>query len=230
MNILLANYGNPSIAMIQWAIETQLANFVVLSVDTGWQSSLWQQRLPMVWNYLAANDVVYFHLNAQKSFAECVLDRGSFPSKKYQWCPSFLKGLAILDKLDELDMNCAAIIHLAKMRCVSRSNQTLVSGEENEHFDNRILNYPLLGISLEERNALIQRAGFEVLTFNSQECMPCIHATFTDWQVMSNDDLKRLESLEAKIGATMFASPLSKNSSSLEHYDMGCGNIWGCGE
>ena len=136
-NILIANYGNPSIAMIQWAIETKLSNVLVISVDTGWQSTQWQSHLDKIWSYLDQNQIAYQHLKSQKSFSECVIDRRSFPSKKFQWCPSFLKGLPILDKLDEIDMSGEAIIHLAKMRSLSRINQTLVSGEDNEHYDNR---------------------------------------------------------------------------------------------
>lgn len=230
MKVLIANFGNASLAMIQWAIEAGLEDFRVLSVDTGWQSSMWQQHLDKVWTYLNNNAIQYHHLHAQKTFAECVIDRGSFPSKKFQWCPSFLKGLPILDWLDEHDINCEAIIHLAKMRSSSRMNQTLVSGEANEHYDDRIIEYPLLALSVEERDKLILRAGFDIQTTNSQECMPCIHATENDWQTMMPADLEKIKALESQVGNLMFEAGLPKQSGSLAQYDMGCGNIWSCGE
>lgn len=230
MNVLIANFGNASLAMIQWAIEVQLDNFSVLSVNTGWQSGLWQQHLDKVWAYLDNNGIQYHHLKSQKNFAECVLDRGSFPSKKFQWCPSFLKGLPILDWLDEHDMNAEAIIHLAKMRTSSRINQTLVSGMANEHYDDRIIEYPLLDFSIEERDKLIKNAGFEIQSTNSQECMPCIHATQSDWQAMMPADLEKIRALESQLGNPMFDGVLPQHLGSLSHYDMGCGNVWSCGE
>tara|TARA_B110000879_G_C11149150_1_gene503779 strand:- start:1138 stop:1833 length:696 start_codon:yes stop_codon:yes gene_type:complete len=231
MNVLIANYGNASLAMIQWAIETKLDKVVVLSVDTGWQSSHWQTHLTHVFNFLENKGIAFQHLNSQKTFEECVIDRGSFPSKKFQWCASFLKGLPLNDALDVLDIHCKATLHLAKMRVTSRANQSLLSGEISEHYQDRALNYPLLADSFEERDALIKRAGFDVMAHNSQECMPCIHADKSDWQRMSAIDVERLTSLQTNINQKMFIEPLSnKANDNTQHYDMGCGNVWGCGE
>lgn len=229
MNVLIANYGNESIAMIQWAIETQLPSFIVLSIDTGWHSESWQQHLTQVFNFLKANNIAYKHLPAKQSFEECVKDRGDFPSAKFQWCSSFLKGLALNEALDELDINGEATIHLAKMRVLSRSNATLISGQSSEHYQDRILSYPILDLSIEERDKLIRQAHFNVLTHRSDECLPCIHAKPSDFLRMSKHDRARLDKLEKGLAKPMFPNELSE-SSGLQGYDMGCGNIWGCGE
>ena len=109
-------------------------------------------------------------------------------------------------------------------------NQTLISGEENEHYDNRLVNYPLLDFSIIDRELLIERAGFDVHSRTSEECMPCIHSTQNDLKRMSDMDLTKLHDLESKVRQPMFKTVLDTNDNSLDRYDMGCGNIWGCGE
>ena len=183
-----------------------------------------------VFEYLKQNNIKYKHLKARKTLAENVIDRGSFPSKKFQWCAPFLKGLTLNEALDELDLNCQAVVHLAKIKVNSRANQALVSGKTNEHYQDRIINYPLLDLSLSERDLLIERSGFKVLEYNSDECLPCIHANATDLKRMSNADLNRLSELEQKINQKMFVETPSQSDKTTERYDMGCGNIWGCGE
>ena len=56
LNILIANYGNASLAMIQWAIESKIDNLIVLSVDTNWHSESWQKYLLKVFKYLETNN------------------------------------------------------------------------------------------------------------------------------------------------------------------------------
>ena len=140
------------------------------------------------------------------------------------------KGLILNETLDELDLNCEAKVHLAKLKINSRANQDLVSGELNENYQDRVLNYPLLDFSLAERDELIMRAGFKVLDHNSYECMPCIHSDQNDLKRMSSNDLKRLTELEQQVNQKMFVEQPHQVINSSERYDMGCGNIWGCGE
>lgn len=230
MNIIIANFGNGSIALIQWAIEHQLSPLMVLSVDTGWQSEYWQQRITLAQQFLQRHQINHQHLNAQRAFEDCVKDRGSFPSKKFQWCAPFLKGLTLNATLDELDPLCEAVILLPKQKCLSRSHQNLVSGQLNELYNDRQIDYPLLEEPLEARDQLIGRAGFEVLNHPSQECFPCIHSTHADLQLMSTKDKHRLEMLEAAVNQKMLSDKQLLQTATVESYDMGCGNIWGCGD
>lgn len=228
--VIIANYGNGSLALIQWAIEQGLSNLVVLSVDTGWQAQAWQQRLKQVFSYLVKNNITYRHLSSLKSFSESVIDRGSFPSRKFQWCAPFLKGLALNEALDELDPDCTAVIYLAKQKVLSRANRSLVQGEYSEHYQDRVIEYPLLDKTLAERDQLIINAGFEVLAHNSRECFPCIHSTQAELTQMPAHDLKRLQQLEQQVKQTMFSATGALEIEGAERYDMGCGNVWGCGE
>lgn len=230
MNVIIANYGNGSIALIQWAIENKLPDLHVLSVDTHWQADGWHQHLQNVFSYMARHQVSYQHLQARQGFAQSVKDRRGFPSKKFQWCAPFLKGLTLNEALDDLDPQCEAEVHLAKIATLSRANRRLMDGQPNEHYQDRIVRYPLLALSIVDRDALIHRAGFEVLAHNSLECMPCIHQTKADFQVMHQQDKIKLQQLESEVGQRMFESGPIEHGVSHERFDMGCGNIWSCGD
>ena len=103
MNIIIANYGNESLALIQWAWQQAMPNLLVLSVDTGWEAQDWQAHRLQVFRWMEERNIIYQHLNAQLTMAESILDRKQFPSKKFQWCAPFLKGLTLNKKLDEID-------------------------------------------------------------------------------------------------------------------------------
>ncbi len=230
MKFIIANYGLPSIALIQWAIEQPLDSWWVLSVDTGWQSQRWQTHLDKVFAYLSMNKVQFRHLKSQKTFQECVLDRQSFPSVKFQWCAPFLKGLTLNCELDELDPACQAEILLPKMRLLSRANKQLSSGLENENYLDRTVQYPLLDLSLDARDALIERTGLSGLFYNSEECLPCIHSSPKEVAGMSERDKSKLKELEQTLAKPMLFNDRVEGDAGIERYDMGCGNIWGCGE
>lgn len=228
-NVIIANFGNGSIALIQWAIEQGLQNVVVISVDTGWASTAWNDRYKASFRFMESKRIPFRHVESPKSFEESVIDRGGFPSPKFQWCAPFLKGLVLNETLDEIDPFCSAVIHLPKLRVSSRANIKLQSGQPSEYFQQRVLNYPLLDYSLEDRNKLITDAGFELLSHSSEECFPCIHSNQKDLLRMQMADKHRLENLEQTVGTKM--QILKDHSSDLgERYDMGCGNIWSCGE
>lgn len=230
MNVLIANYGNESLALIQWAIEQELENILVLSVDTAWQSVAWENHLTLVFDYLKKAGLAYQHIVPKSQFIDAVKDRGSFPSSKFQWCAPFLKGLPLNDALDDFDFSGQAILYLPKMKMTSKANASLISGESNEHYQDRIVNYPLLDFSLSQRDELINNAGFMPLSHRSDECFPCIHARKGDIERADLQDKKRLDLLEKQLNKKMFSHALTSHPTSTQAYDMGCGNIWGCGE
>ncbi len=240
-HFIISNFGNESIALIQWAYEQKLDNVTVLSVETGWSALIWQERVSLAQDYIQHLGFTSHRLKAPKSMQDLVLDRKAFPSPKFQWCAGFLKGLALNDALDDADIDGHGLVLLAKRRCSSRTNQDLLEKEEDsEHFNGRTLWHPLIEHSDSERDALIKRAGFKVLSHHALECLPCIHATAKELKVMQQDDIKRVQSLEQALATTFVhqdietAFNLANHSSpadhdGLERFDMGCGNIWGCG-
>ena len=52
MHVIIANFSDDSIALIQWASKQNLSNLHILYVDTSWAASNWQQRVLLVQDWL----------------------------------------------------------------------------------------------------------------------------------------------------------------------------------
>ena len=237
---IIGNFGDPSIALLQWAIESSLENVTFLAVDTGWSAKGWNKRISRCRQYAVKHDVKVEILQAKQSFTEMVSERRQFPSVKFQWCAGFLKGLILNEFLDEADPFCEAFLLFGKQAASSRSNQMLTEKvEDSEHYDGRTLLFPLLEYTNEQTTSLIKKTGLDELNHRSLECEPCIHASTQDFSRMHADDITRLAALEKAIGKSMFENniiEMNQNNSIKqplsyqEQFDMGCGSVWGCGE
>lgn len=62
---------------------------------------------------------------------------------------------------------------------------------------------PFVDFDAERRNALIVKAGFEVLPHRSRECK-CINSKRADMRRFTDADWQEIEAAEAEIGKTMF--------------------------
>ena len=52
MYVIIGNFGNDSIALIEWVRQQQLSNLFVVSVDTGWAAHEWADRVNQAEVYL----------------------------------------------------------------------------------------------------------------------------------------------------------------------------------
>jgi hypothetical protein len=204
MNVIITNFGDDSIALIQWAHELHLEDVRVLSVSTGWEADSWQARIQIGHQWITSLGFTHEHLKPQATFSENVLARKRFPSKKFHWCPSFLKGLAILDCLEKYDEEYEATILLANRSDMVKNNIIEEFIEEHEHYDDRRVWMPLHNTCRKQRDQLIQKTPFQPLNHRSLECQPCIYNTIKDFQQLSDNDCQRVVKLEEKIGAPMF--------------------------
>lgn len=240
--VAIVNFGDESIALMQWLINKGHSSSVtLLYVDTGMIAKRFTARVKQALEYAKSHGFTVVKLNSPSSWSEMVLERKSFPSKKFQWCAGFLKGLAINDYLDEVDLDGKKMILMAKRREASRANQLLPAAYfASEHFGERMVFYPLWEYDWNERNELIAEAGFELTYPRSLECEPCIHSSDASLALMDKADISRLVSLEAKVNQSMFESPIEEkiknirqpqsSEDSLRGFEMGCGMPWGCGE
>lgn len=243
-HIIIGNFGNHSLAVMQALIESAVSQLHFIHIDTGWATALWSERVSACVEYAHKQGVEVHLLHAQASFSEMVLQRKQFPSRKFQWCASFLKGLTIINHLDELDPACEAIIISGKRRFDSRRYKGLEEFEpDNEYYQGRTLWYPLWQTDNQAFEQLIKNTGFAILPHQSLECSPCIHTNPGQLPAMELQDVERLESLEQQLQQTMFYQPIrslyesaniSKKqdnlSPDLQQFDLGCGAPWGCGE
>ncbi|WP_119343140.1 hypothetical protein [Facilibium subflavum] len=238
MHCLIANFGDDSVALIQWAYENKLDDVIVLSVDTGWQASIWQERLDIAHQWIQTLGFTHHHLPAEHDFSALVRARSQFPSQKFHWCAGFLKGITILNWLEENDEDGQAIIALANRRSMSKAQTDLPEYiKESERYDDRRLIYPLAGFDQDMRDALIAKTPFQTpLNHRSLECQPCIHFTRRDNKTLSEADITRIIALEKEIGQTMFdqgfkhfIETIEKNTNYYDEFAKTCSWDYGCG-
>ncbi len=249
MYIIFGNYGNETIALIQWASRHKLDNVYVVSVDTGWAAQQWEQRVSQSEQLAKQHGFIVERLKSKSNFAQLIEHQQDFPSTKHQWCAGFLKGLVFFDWLDILDPAGKAWILLPKRRAISPILANLPEFiEESEHYGERKVWHPLYDCSDEAMAKLIFCSGVSYLPHRSLECDPCVNNTRADFMRLQSNDIKKTVCLEKTLQKPMFA-PLSyggepgieqvitwvkrqKKSAhvvSLAVADMGCGTPFVCG-
>ncbi len=248
MNVILGNMGNESVALMRWAYLAKLADVKVVFIDTAWMASHWPERIAMGRKLAAEYGFEWVDLQSKPGFEQMVKDRGSFPSTKFQWCAGFLKGLPILDWLDNHDVKGQATILLGLYKARSRAYSNLPEFiNESEHFGERKVWYPLYAHGLAQIMDLAKAASLPILAHRSLECEPCVNNSRSDFQQMKDADIYKTKLLEQELRQSMFAHLKSGDNSiedivqwsrlhtdpeaqqALEQFDMGCGSSYGCG-
>lgn len=231
MNVIFGNYGNNTVALIQWALEQGIEDVCVLHVETGWAADGWAERVTQGQHFAADCGFTPIALKPPSSFAEQIIDRGRFPSVKFQWCAGFLKGLAFLAWADQHDALCEARVLLPSRRSDSRARFNLAEFEpDHPHYGGREVWYPLYQTNDLERDRLIARTPFEKLSHRSLECHPCVHSPASEWQSLSGGDQAKVAQIEQVIGHAIATTSDLPTSTTLEAFDMGCGAQYACGE
>lgn len=225
-------YGDESIALVQWAYEAGLTGTVVY-VDTGFASTTWQARIQQGEEHARARGFKVLQIVSPISFADAVIGRGEFPSSKFQWCSALLKGLPFVDWLETVDREGHGIILIAKRVAAAVAHQALPEWIEPCQFHgDRTVWHPMIAVSDFDRDALLARAGFTPLQHRSLECEPCVNSTDEDIARFNDQiaDKKRLSALEQELGTRWTWNPtLPVSQKYLDLFYRGCGNHFGCG-
>lgn len=244
---IIGNFGNHSLAALQTLIESKTKEVVFLYVDTGWAAAKWQIRVQAITAYAESKDISVEKISPALDFSALVRQREGFPSQKFQWCTSFLKGLPLIEYLEKQDPFGEALIVSGKRQEADLPGVKLKEYIENsQHFQGRTVWHPLWQSSAEVFRALIQRSGFEILKTPSLACSPCIHSSAQALDRLDQLDFERLARLEQDLSQSMFAEPVvdlvkrtktlkeekirEKEILALNAFDFGCGSPWGCGE
>jgi hypothetical protein len=246
MHFIFGNYGDNTIAVIQWAYQKKLSDVCVVTINTGWSALGWESRSLAGKQWAQSFGFKTEELKPSHSYSDLIRDRQSFPNAKYQWCSTFLKALPFINFLDQVDDSCESVILLGSRRQDSRARINLPEFvEESEHYGGRRVWYPLYNLSKEERDALIHQAGFQVLNHRSLECHPCIHSQLSEFSQFEISHLETLRALESELKQSMFEGRFpamsiddlinerqtkAASSQQLELFDMGCGSKYVCGE
>jgi len=249
MNVISASYGNDSIAMIQWAYENLLFDVTVVYCDTGWAHPGWDKRVAEG-EALARNYGFKTARIESMGMAELVRMKKGWPGNGQQFCTIFLKGLPFLEWIDDVDQKGDAFVLVGKRREESLDRaDTPGYIDDSEYHGGRTLWHPLFMHTEKQRNALIHRAGFEVLPHRSRECEPCVNANRADFMLMGPAQIERVNDLEVEIGKPMFRpkrfgaigifgvmtwarfGPQTKRMKEAEPdlFSTGCDGAYGCG-
>ncbi|WP_116964555.1 hypothetical protein [Fastidiosibacter lacustris] len=238
MYCIIANFGDDSIALIQKIYELKFKDVVVLSVDTAWQAQSWQARVEKASAWITSLGFSHHKLKAEHGFSKLVETRRQFPSQQFHWCAGFLKGITILNWLEEHDETLDAIILLANRRSMSKVQADLPDRvKESDRYDSRQVQYLLANVTEEQRDQLIAKTPFQTpLKHRSLECQPCIHFTKRDIMTLSDIDTARVIDLETRLKQTMFQQNfrnylknLEKNNNYYDEFAKTCSWDYGCG-
>lgn len=245
MYVIPCNYGQESIALIEWMHQNNHQNVHCLYVDTGFSAPGWQDRVQRLEKWVKSLGFTAITLKPKRDFAGLMKEQKKFPTQKFQWCASFLKGLPILEALDfDLDPESKATVVLALRRSAARTLMNLSEYvESSEHYNGRTLWHPLFDKSEQEVDALVQASGvMEQLGLSlsfpgfrrSLECHPCVNSSRAEVDACRADPVlgPRIQQLEAELSEAFPSSPdeASRYSpSSLELFLRGCGLPFGCG-
>jgi 3'-phosphoadenosine 5'-phosphosulfate sulfotransferase (PAPS reductase)/FAD synthetase len=204
MNIISSSYGNDSIALIQHAKNLGLEDVYVVFCDTGWAAPTWLELVTEAEEWVV--ELGYKPIRVQSiGMEELVRIKQGFPANQYQFCTAHLKGIPFLSWCEEFDPDLEATVLVGKRRAESKARADTPEYIENSEFHgDRLLWHPLYKHSDEERNALLDQAGFDVLPHRSQECSPCVNANRQDFLLLTTEQIERVNNLEVEMGRSMF--------------------------
>lgn len=237
--VIRTNYGDDSIALVQWAYEALLQAVTVVYIDTGFAASHWETRIHEGEAHVRNCGYHPLILKAPISFEAAVIGRNAFPSPKFQWCTGLLKGLPFLDWLESIDLANEMIVLLAKRRAAANAHALLPEWIEQCEFHNdRTVWHPMISVSDIDRDALLARAGFSPLGHRSLECHPCVNSTEKEFSAFSKSDLDKVKVIEKTVGKSFLETlkvesqnqdKEENNLTYLDRFYRGCGNHFGCG-
>lgn len=200
--VIKSSYGNDSIAVIQWMADNGHAlDCYVLHNDTGWAHPGWRERVE-------AGEALALRLGMlpvrtqSVGFVAAARLKQAFPRHGMQFCTTQLKIEPTLAWLAEHDPDGDLVGVVGIRREESARRAAWPDWTETSALDGgRSLWAPLVRHTAEQRDALVARAGFEVLPHRSDECFPCVNAARADLRRLGEvpERVAEIEALEAEL-------------------------------
>ena len=205
------SYGNDSIAMIQWCYEQGLAaDTALIYADTGWAHDDWATRVARAEAWARTLGFTPFRSKGE-GLEALVRRKKGWPRQGLQFCTQHLKVEPLNVVQDALDPDRFSVVLVGKRRAESANRRDTPEAIWRSPYNgNRALMHPLVALSDEERNALLQRAGWEPLPHRSDECFPCINSNKSDLLRLGVEDparVARIRLLEQDLGITSKGKP-----------------------
>jgi len=205
MNFLSVSCGNDSVALVEYFIENHKGEPVCATYqNTGWESDGWRERVLSFKSWCESIEIPFIELKNSIGGMEYWIRRyKNFPQGMAKWCTRQLKIEPLNDYLDEVDPSREGVIWIGVRRCESPKRSQFPERADCQA-TGREKYAPLVRHTDEMRDALIARAGWEVLPHRSKECAPCIFANKQDLRNLTERERERVRQLEAETGKVMF--------------------------
>lgn len=201
--VIFVSYGNDSIALIQWAWEHELEGVAVVFTDTGWMADGWAERVEKSEAWVRSLGFTPYRTHSI-GFRQLARDKKGFPTQRFQWCSLFLKIEPGQRWLAEHDPDCRAVCLVGVRREESQDRSDFPEWlVKSMNHGGRMMLAPFATWTAEERDALIHRAGYEVLPHRSRECR-CINSNRKDMRQFTDADWQAIQEIEDEIGKPMF--------------------------
>lgn len=221
--VIRANCSDESIALIEYMDQLKLTGTVVY-IDTGWAAKGWDRRVQATKEWVLTKGFSFVALKSPMTFSELVRDRKAFPSRKFQWCAGLLKGIPLLQWLDEQDPSCETVVCIAKRQARMREPLPEFIEECEYHGDRRVW-HPLWQTTDETLQGLLAFVPLAPHARRSLECDPCVNSSPFDLTGLQAEDFAKTLALEQEIKASLvYPACFDHNLFSL-----GCGDPFGCG-
>ena len=245
--VVFGSFSDHTIAVIQWLHERRTmlnvtSTVYVVTVNTGWSSKAWALRTHSALQWCESLGMTPVVLDAPVDFESAVLARTRFPTAKFQWCASMLKGLPFLQWLNEVDPQNETVIIQGTNPSTLGAQVERIKDECEFHGD-RSMFRPLNNSSPEALEALIMKTPFTVdRHWRSQECQPCVKCSKATLHQTGYDDLIKVQELENRLRLNWYNQPVDgKNtlyqqmtermmaSSETQKLYAGCSDPYACG-
>ena len=199
-HVIMASFGNDSIALIQWAREAELEGVTVLYNNTGWAAPWWSERVEQGENWVRSLGFNFVETVPERGFMDLVRWKQAFPMGGMQFCTEHLKRTPALRWMDENAPKGSTVL-VGIRRCESRKRAEFPKFTEGSlDQGGRDLWAPLVDHTDEMRNQLLASAGFDVLPHRSAECYPCINSGKTMLRFVDEDRINLIEVFEKEMG------------------------------
>jgi hypothetical protein len=199
VNVIFSSGGNDSVALIQWAIENDKLDIVAYS-DTQWASKEWPIRIAQVKQWVEDNGGEFVVIPSE-GFEALAKRKKAVPTNGMAFCSYELKIKPAQEWLETIDPDKKADCYTGVMRLESEARKDWPEiKEESPNHGGRNLISPMALYTINQRDELVSRAGFELLPHRSSECSPCVNANIKDIQNLDDRDLIKVKQLESDLG------------------------------
>lgn len=199
------SWGNDSVALVQHLYERSVSPLVCLYNDTGWSmpaqggEEAWLDRVDRMEAWARSLGIQCFRTSSIGMEA-LVRQRNAWPRQGMQFCTEVLKVGPTIAWLEAND---------PRKKCISVNGKRRAEGhmraatpewvDDSPLHGERLLWQPLFNHDTEERDALIIRAGHEVLPHKSKECMLCVNTNREGLRVAPEVAIAFVERIENDI-------------------------------